>query len=743
MSAQGCGLTSVMPGNLPLPEAESFGHYRPIRRIGQGATSVVFEGRREDAEFTQRVAIKVVLDSRPSSLSAWETRILARLEHPNIARLLDAGATRSGVRFLVTEFVDGTPCTDYANAARLDERERLHLFLQICDAVQYANSSLVIHCDLKPANVLVSSNGAVKLLDFGIARLLSEAASDGQTRARFYSPNYASPEQMLGRPLGVATDVYSLGALLGELVSGQPHQVQSQDVPAAAGDTDGEGPADLPLRGDLARIARKALRTNPSLRYATVADLAADVRRYLEGRPVEARPLSRSYRLWKFVGRNRTAVLAGVLAVSALMATTAFALRQRALAQERFAQVRALANSVLFEVHDEIAKLPGSLAARHVLVNRSVEYLDALAKGAGSDDGIQLEAARGFMRLADIEGVGNEPSLGRSSQALAQLERADGLVKAVIDRHPRNQDALRARYEVLEALATVYSLRADPKAVPVTEELLKVAEALAAARPNDGRAREERAMAIAKLANTYTQSATHWKIGVEWWQRAAAEWRKLAGEQPDSLVRKRELARSCQYLAGALLRAVRREEARTVAQEAYRRHKELAAVDDEESDHMLATDVGLLANLAAQLKRFDEAVPLFQEQLRIREGIAARDPNNTNAVMGVAGTLDRIGLSLVRTKKPEEGLTYLQRSLATQRTVLAKDPENILVNREMLYVLTDLTEVSQVLNQRDQMCRHAREARQIMQGPISRARETPTDAAKKALVRKALAACGA
>lgn len=742
MSAQECALTIVMPGNLPLPEAESFGHYRPVRRVGQGASSVVFEGRREEEEFSQRVAIKVVLDSRPGSLSAWETRILARLEHPNIARLLDAGATRSGVRFLVTEFVDGIPCTEFADTQKLDETARLRLFLQICEAVQYANSSLVIHCDLKPANVLVNTDGKVKLLDFGIARLLSMGADDRLTRARFYSPSYASPEQMQGRPLGVATDVYSLGALLCELVSGRALRPQDESIEAIPAHAAGEGPEELPLSGDLARICQKALRTNPALRYATVADLAADVRRYLDGRPIEARPLSLGYRMRKFVGRNRLLVTVAVAAAAALVATTAVALRQRALAQERFAQVRALANSVLFEMHDEISKLPGSLGARHVLVNRGVEYLDALAKGAGSDDAIQLEAARGFLRLADIEGVGNEPSLSKSSQALARLERADAMVKAVLQRNPNNQDALQARYQALEALATVYSLHAAPKAVPAAEEFLRAAEALVAARPGDGRAREERAMALAKLANTYTQSQTHWKRGVEWWRRTLQEWKALADEQPGSLLRKRELARTYQYLAGALLRDVEREEAKAAAREAYRLHKELASVPGEEVEHMLATDVGVLANTAAQQKRFDEAVPLFQEQLRIREGIVAKDPNNANAVMGVAGTLDRIGLSLVRLKKPAEGAVYLERSLATQRTVLAQDPENILVNREMLFVLTDLTEASLALNRRDQMCRYAKEALVIIKGPISRGRETPTDAAKKKRVRETLAACG-
>ena len=696
---------------------EKFGHYRPVRKLGQGGTSIVFEGRRDSEDFSRRVAIKVVLGNIPATLPEGETRVLAQLEHPNIARLLDAGSTGSGLRYLVMEYVDGLPCTEYADQQKLDEPARLRVFLQICEAVRYANRSLVIHCDIKPANVLVCPDGTVKLLDFGIARVLSDLTEPkSQTRIRYYSPDYASPEQIEGRPLTVATDVYSLGVLLRVLAG---------------------------ARGDLRLIADKACQKDPALRYGTVAELADDVGRYLAGRPVVARPPSSVYRLRKFLWRNRLAATPIALVVVALILTTVFALKQRRLAAQRFDDVRKLANSLLFEIHDEIAKLPASLRARHILANQGAEYLNALARSAGSDDSIQLEAAKGYLRLADIEGVGNEPSLGQSSQALPRLLEADRMVQAVISRSPSSVEAQRARYLTLEALATLYSLQADPRAVATSEELLGVAEANAKRASRDSKVQEELAHALFVVANGYTQSKTHNKQGVEAWGKAVAAWKKLCAEDPGSIVRKRELARSYQYQAGALSRDRRREEARETILIAYQMHKELALIPGEDVQRMLATDVGLLANLLAQLKRYSEAIPLFEEQLRLREIVASKDPGNNNALMGVAGTLGRIGFAYVLMDKTLEGLPYLERSLAKQREVYAKDPENTFVNREMLYVLSDLTDASETLKRRDKMCRYAAEAAQILKGPISKTRETATDASKKAYVKKIMASCGA
>lgn len=719
------------------------GDYTVLGKLGEGSSSVVFEGLQSGEGFARKVAIKVILGTAPSSLPQSETRILAQLEHPQIARLLDAGRTGSGLRFLVMELVQGVPCTQYVEEQKLSERDRLALFLEICQAVHHANRALVIHCDLKPANILVSRDGAVKLLDFGIARLLSEAEpSTGDLRPQRYTANYASPEQILGKPLTMATDVFSLGALLCELVSGQP----VRDLAGVSFDElirrADEDVAPAALSGDLAAIARKALRADPARRYANVGELAADVERYRDGRPIEARRASFGYKAGKLLRRHWRASLAAAAASIAILGGTAAAVRQQALAQERFKQIRELANAMMFEVHDEIAKLPGSLQPRHLIVNRSVTYLDTLAKSAASDDDVQLEVARGLLRLADIEGVGNEPSLGRSGQAIDRVDQAHQIVRAVAARNPRSLPAKRVLYQVLETRAAGDSLRAEKDSVSNGEALLTLARENAAAAPGDGAVQEELAHALAVRANAYTQSRTHNALGVGAWRGTVAAWKRLLDEKPDSMTRKRELARSYQYLAGALVRAAQREEGREMALTAYRMHKELEKVPGEEVEHMIAADVGLIAVVSAQLKQFDKAIPMFEEQLRLREAVAARDPGNYNALLGVGGTLDRIGTAYLRLNQPAKGLPYLQRSLETQRRVYAQDPANVLSSREMLYVLADLSEAHGVLHQRAAMCRYAVEGAAIMKGAIARTRETATDAAKKARLRAVLSECG-
>lgn len=325
---------------------------------------------------------------------------------------------------------------------------------------------------------------------------------------------------------------------------------------------------------------------------------------------------------------------------------------------------------------------------------------------------------------------------------MPRLEKADRMVAAVLARSPGNAVAQQMRYDSLEALATIYALRADERSVATGEELVRVAERNVAARPGVDRVVEELAHARAALANCYAQSKTENAKGVGAWAKAAEEWKRLYEAKPERRVRKREWARAQQYYAGALSRSGKKAEALAEIQVAYRMHKELAQVPGEDVDHLLAADVGLMGNLAAQGKRYAEAIPYFEEQLRLREGLVARDPNNATARMGVAGTLNRIGYAYVLLNKAGEGIPYLERSLAMQKARYAKDPENVLVSREMLYAYSDLTDAYEVTGQRARMCASAVEAGKVMKGAISRTRETPTDAAKKKYVVKILGVCG-
>jgi serine/threonine-protein kinase len=340
----GLGLPGDDPG-APLPGP--VGPWRPTARLGEGGMGVVYSAVRTDASFHQRAALKLVRPGFGPDFGArfvHERAVLAGLDHPNVARLLDGGVTADGLPYLAMELVDGVPVTDYAEHHGLTTAARLALFLQVCDAVAYAHRQLVVHRDLKPSNVLVTPEGSpnggpsVKLLDFGIAKLLGEGAGDALTRSGPgpMSLPYAAPEQFQGRPVTTSTDVYALGVLLFELLAGhRPFDLTGLSAGEAERTVTTTAPprpsalADTPavareLRGDLDTAVLKALAKEPERRYASVDALADDLRRYAGGRPVRARPDTLAYRSGRFVRRNRWAVLAGAAAVAGAAALVGF-----------------------------------------------------------------------------------------------------------------------------------------------------------------------------------------------------------------------------------------------------------------------------------------------------------------------------------------------------------------------------------------------------------------------------------
>ena len=338
------------------------GPYRLIRELGAGGMATVWLAERSDGSLQRQVALKLPRIGWATGLARRMVRerdILAALEHPHIARLYDAGVTEAGRPWLAMEFVSGVPIDEYCRAQRLDVAQRLGLFLQVADAVAHAHARLIVHRDLKPNNVLVTPEGEVRLLDFGVAKLLEEEAADAnltQLLGRAVTPDYASPEQVSGRPVGVATDVYSLGIVLYELLTGQrPYRIgritaaaleqaiTEADVPLASSRAGTDRALRRALRGDIDTILAKALKKDPSERYASVEAFAADVRRHVAGRPVLARPDAFGYRLAKFVRRNRGAVLAGALVFGAIVAGLVGTLWQAAQAQhERDAALNEL-----------------------------------------------------------------------------------------------------------------------------------------------------------------------------------------------------------------------------------------------------------------------------------------------------------------------------------------------------------------------------------------------------------------
>jgi len=474
----------------PLSLPERAGPYRLERELGRGGMSVVCLGHRDDGQFEQTVAVKL-LPGGPmlASLSRrfdGERRILARLEHPNLARLIDGGVTDEGWPYLAMEYVDGVPIDEYCDRERLDVAARLALFEQVLEAVQYAHRNLVVHRDIKPSNILVTGEGRVKLLDFGIAKVLEDAAESADatelTRlgGRPMSPAWASPEQLGGQPVTTASDIYSLGLLLYRLLTGHPpHAAGTADLQArresmlereptrpslkvleAAGDNEcspeelaqrrASGPRRLSraLAGDLDNIVLTALRREPERRYATAEQFAADIQRHRAGLPVRARPDTWAYRSGKFIARHRLAVAGAVLVP--MMIIGGLVVHTERLQVERDKAELAAAQAEQARVEAEAAARMASLEAQRS--DRVSDYLVSLFRAAapaqarGDVVTAQDLVALGAGQLTDLE---TEPllraalltTLGEVNGALGQYREANSLFAEALEIYRGDPDA--------------------------------------------------------------------------------------------------------------------------------------------------------------------------------------------------------------------------------------------------------------------------------------------------------------
>lgn len=432
------------------------GPYRLTREVGQGGMGTVYEAVRDDDQFHKRVAIKMIRPGRETSLVLrrfrYEREILAGLDHPNIAALYDGGVTDDGRPYFAMEFVEGQPIDVYCAERRVPIRDRLQLFGSVCSAVQYAHRNLVVHRDLKPSNILVTVEGAVKLLDFGIAKLLTEEASGertGLTQAGFHAmtAEYASPEQVRGAPITTASDVYSLGVVLFELLTGRrPFQLNQlspaemvkticEEEPPRPSSTVAQSPrpevfSETPRRlqavlsGELDNIILMTLRKEPSRRYPSVEQLGEDVRRHLTGLPVFAQPPTAAYRLKKFVSRHRAGAVAVSLMVPTLLggviATVWQARRaelERAKAEEVNTFLRGMLKSVdpaergrdvtVAQVLDEAAGRVERLAARPELESELRTTIGSTYLALGLYDKAEAHLRRALQLEPGLSGPGS------------------------------------------------------------------------------------------------------------------------------------------------------------------------------------------------------------------------------------------------------------------------------------------------------------------------------------------------
>ncbi len=745
------------------------GPYELSRQIGAGGMGAVFLGRRVDGEFDQRVAVKLLKRGMDTDdlLARFrgERQVLARLEHPGIARLIDGGATEDGLPYLVMEYVEGAPIDRWCDDRKLSVRERLELFLRVCEALRYAHRNLVVHRDLKPSNVLVTDEGRPVLLDFGLAKVLDpdlgplEATRPTQ---RFLTPEYASPEQVRGLPVTTATDVYSAGALLYRLLTGRLlHRFTSRSPleidrvvceeeptrPSAAAAPDevaaqrGTTPRALEraLAGDLDTIVLMALRKEPERRYSSVEQLAEDVHRHLENMPVLARGEGALYRAAKFARRNKLALAAGSAVVLALALGLATSLsfwreeqRQRAVSERRFDDVRDLATSFLFDVHDELRHLPGTIPLRERVVRTAKEHLEALALEESGEPELMLELARAYVRLGEAEGSPFQASLGRTSDAVLSFARAREIADELEARgfeHPllatvragarRSESEARAqlgeRETALETARDAVSI-ADGAAtarertlsrvwlasclasVGLHEEaILRLEEACELAEGGLERHAGDPGAALLAADVFVILSARLVDLGeiaaAEVRARRALEMLEPAiAASPDDLALERSVAEAELQLATVLTDAQAEVAARDTdeeAQERLGRALELFAEQVDLDPRNLATRRSLAKashRFGEQLsfeERFEEALPWFLRAEEERLRILAVDPEHADDRRELAVTRDRIGYAYNRLRRNRESIHWLRLAREFWEEELASDPSNALARRDL------------------------------------------------------------
>jgi eukaryotic-like serine/threonine-protein kinase len=646
------------------------GAYEIVEEIGHGGMGEVYRAVRADGQYDKQVAIKLVrvgLDT-PALVERFrhERQILATLDHPNIARLIDGGATEEGVPYLVMELIEGRPIDEYCAEHYLEIKERLELFLQVCASVQYAHQRLVIHRDIKPSNILVTAQRVPKLLDFGIAKILDPAGVSETTLLRPMTPEYASPEQIRGETITTASDVYSLGVVLYKLLTGRspyPEKTRSalefakavcEAEPARpstvirpkslphefAGRPNGSNveKSGRTLKGDLDNIAVKALRKEPARRYASVEQFADDIRKHLEGLPVTATPDSTSYRIRKFVRRHTAAVAAAaliVLAVTGGVAATLWearvAVRERARAERRFNDVRKLANSFLFEFDAAIKDLPGSTPARSLVVQRALEYLDGLAAEARGDRSLQMEIASAYQRVGEVQGDPMFPNLGDSKGALQSSNKALVILETVAREELQNPQVGLGLASIHQQISDVLHFSGDTAgAVEHSGKALKVYEDLAVNMASNVKFQTERVIQTYQYANLLN----------------------LAGRLDEAAIEYTKAVELSQQMIAANR-------------------------SDQEGKFHLATSLDGLGNVLQEKGDTAQALENRRQGLAIREELAKHNPNNAHYRRQLAFSHHNVGLSLVEAGDLATALANFRQELSLFESLSASDPKDV------------------------------------------------------------------
>ncbi|MBA3963214.1 MAG: protein kinase [Chthoniobacterales bacterium] len=671
-----------------LSPNEMLGDYRIVSLLGEGGMGEVYLA--DDTHFCRQVAIKLIKQGFGTKEFVrhfrQEERILAALNHPNIARLYGGAVTQKGLPYFVMEYVEGIPLENYSSEHALDIRARLGLFRKVCAAVSYAHQNLVIHRDLKPANIRVTKEGEPKLLDFGIARLLdpTTAETDNLTivATRAMTPNYASPEQVRGDRMTTASDVYSLGIVLYELLAGKkPGLRKGVEVELQR------------LDAELDNIVLKALRPEPERRYSSVGQFSEDIRRYLAGLPVTARKDTFAYRSSKFVGRHKLGLAVAASVALLLIGATIVASweahranEQRILAERHFEQVRRLANSLMFEIHDSVKDLAGSTPTRRLIVSRALEYLDGLAHDAGSNSALQRELATAYEKIGDIQGNPYSANIGDTDGALTSYRKALR-IRESFGPSAFTTDTQMELGRTYRALGDIMDLKGDVAqmirnyrhSLQIFAQLAQLAQN----EPANPAVQDELARAYETLADGLGRTANSEAELLSDYRKSLAIRQELLRQDGSNAKRKRPVAINLMKIGGAL--DPHQPEAIASLRRGVVVLESLAASDPTNGRARHEVGWGYKQLGTAQLAAGDcpGAVESLQKSLAIRERSAGVDPQNAQASFDLASGDGDLAEALTAKGDPASAVGHARQGIAILTALLSTDPTNTICSRNL------------------------------------------------------------
>lgn len=746
LSDQPLTIPDLLASNTPNQPliGQKFGKYCLVREIGQGGMGTVYQAIREDLPKGKPVAVKILKPGiNTEAIFARfrvEYQIMANLEHPSIARLLDGG-TDNSLPYFVMEMVNGQPIDEYCKTKQLTIREKIELFIKVCSAVQFAHLNLIVHRDLKPSNILITSDGDVKLLDFGIAKIIK---NDGlyedikltQTGLRVMTPAYASPEQVLGEKITVAIDIYALGVLLYELLtshlpyefkSNSPRDIEKvicEQIPVKPSVMAGR-PKTLSsnsentllsskyqkrlvklLSGDLDNIVLMALRKEPERRYSSVEQFTQDLQRYLDNYPVLAQRDTLTYRISKFLKRNGIALTTVIFIILLFLAGTVSTIWQATRANQERAQVeaqkqliaarskdiRSLTNALLFKYNDQLEQLSGATALREEMLSEAIKYLDQLSQQSSLDIELQTELGLAYRRVGDIQGRPFRINVGNTSAALESYKKSLSIFEklATINNSSKIQSELATALErVGENFSKIGNLTEAIRYYQTVVEIRRQVER------NSGFDSENEYL----LASCYIKIGDIWQLKadfintLQFYCSALDIFKKLSENDPKNQKFRRGLAvvytRLIVILESSSDLLVERISQAPIINELNQKSLYYSNLITENAKQALSLEPDnpfLQSELAGcyllsgstllKVGDTNQALVLLQNALIILEKLISKDPSNTEYQFQLGLGYTRLGEAQLKLKEITNAISSSKKALSILELLSNRDPNN-------------------------------------------------------------------